>query len=64
MDIQGIGLGGGGAWTGFFWVGVGANGGLFFTRFLILGFHNVRKISFLAEEPSASQEGLCFMKLS
>jgi len=49
-------------WIGFVWLRIGRCGGLLWAKPWIFGFHNMRGISWLAEDQLASQ-GLSFMEL-
>jgi hypothetical protein len=51
------------AWTGLIWLRIGTGGGRLWMRSWTFGFHKMQGISWLAEDLSASQEGLCFMEL-
>jgi hypothetical protein len=49
--------------TGLSWLRIGTGGGLLWMRQWTSGFHKMRGISWLADKPLASQEGLCCMEL-
>jgi len=51
-----------GVWTGLSWLRIGTGGGHLWMWWWILGFHKMRGTSWLAENRSASQEGLCFVE--
>jgi hypothetical protein len=55
--------GAGGAWTGSNLLRVGTGGGILRMRWWTFGFHEVRGISWVAEDLLASQEGLCSVEL-
>ena len=52
------------AWTGSIWLRIGTGGWLLCIRLWTFEFHKMRGISWVAEDVSASQEGLCSMELS
>jgi hypothetical protein len=52
---------GGEEWTALIWLRIGTGDGLLWMRQWTFGFHKMRGISWLAEDPLASQEGLCSM---
>jgi hypothetical protein len=52
-----------GAQTGLIWLRIGTGGGLLCIRWWTFGFHQMRGISWVAEDILASQEGLCSMEL-
>ena len=58
-------LEGGGAWTGSIWprIGTGRGNGLFWVLWWTFGFHKMRGLSWVAQDDSASQQGLCSMQL-
>jgi hypothetical protein len=47
------------AWTRFIWLSTGAGDGLFWRRWWIFRFYNVRRTSWLTEELLATLERLC-----
>jgi hypothetical protein len=50
------------AWTRMSWIRTGTSGGHMWLRQWTFGFHTIWGISWLAENPLASQEGLCSLK--
>ena len=52
-----------GTWTGSILLRIGTGGGLLWRRWWTFGFHKMRRISWVAEDLLASQEGLCSMQL-
>ena len=60
MDLREAGRG---AWTGSIWLRIRTGGGLLWMRKWTFGFHNIRGISWVAEDLLVSEKGLCSMEL-
>jgi hypothetical protein len=60
MDLREVGWR---AWTGSIWLRIRTGGGLLWMRLWTFRVHKMRRISWVADDVSASQEGLCSMEL-